>query len=186
LKTGITKEYKSAVAIVDKVLLVYPLHYDALIIRANCSEWLNYNLDAIEDYEKALSIDNSDANIYGLLGLVYKKIGELDIGQEKLKISIQKNGLTSYEMSYNMLLKASDELRQVLIERAKKPDNLLRRNPNDFVDDLTEADKMEFLSAIKNNLPILERELLVNPNNTELRKLYEFAKIELNEQNNID
>lgn len=127
------KDYLSAIAMTDKILFKQPNNYRALTCRASSLEALNFNLDAIEDYEKALQIDKSDANIYGLLGLTYIKIGDMDSGQKNLKISIQM-GLKLYEMHYNLLLASSDELKQAMIKRAKVPENLLKRNPNEFVE----------------------------------------------------
>ncbi|MDP1727970.1 MAG: hypothetical protein Q8M15_14390 [Bacteroidota bacterium] len=171
---GIIKDFKSAVAITDKIILLYPSNYDALVIRANSLGALNFNLEAIDDYEKALSIDNSDPNIIGLLGLTYHIVGEFEKGQEKLKLSIQM-GYKLYEMNYNMKLKMPDSVKSMLVERSKKPENLVRRNPSDFVDNLSETDHIEFKRALKNHLPTLQHSLSLDPNNTKLKELYEFT-----------
>lgn len=172
---SITKDFKSAVAITDKVLLLQPDNYDALVCRATGLEALNFNLDAIDDYERALKIDNSDANTYGLLGLTYRKIGDIENGQKCLKVSVEK-GMKLYEMNYNILLDASDIMKQVFSERGSVPENLLRRNPNEFVDNLSHVDKEEFRKAVKNNLHSLETAIALDPDNKYLKDLYEFAK----------
>jgi tetratricopeptide (TPR) repeat protein len=171
----IIKDYQSAIAIADKILTIQPDNYNALTCRASSLEALNFNLDAIDDYEKALQIDQSEANIYGLLGLTYRKIGDIDSGLKNLEISIQK-GLKSYALIYNMLLSDSDELKQAMIKRAKVPKNLQRRNPNDFVDNLTSVDKNEIKEALKSQIHHLEGALSLDPDNTELKELYELAK----------
>jgi len=132
----ITKDFKGAVAITDKVLLLQPNNYDALVCRANSLEALNFNLDAIEDYEKAISIDSSDGNTLGLLGLTYRKIGDIENSQKYLKLSVDK-GMKLYEMNYNMFVTASDTMKQAYAQRGNIPENHKRRNPNDFVDNLS-------------------------------------------------
>ncbi|NUQ25985.1 MAG: tetratricopeptide repeat protein [Saprospiraceae bacterium] len=172
------KDYKSAVAIADKILIIEPDNYKALTCRASSLEALNFNLEAIDDYEKALQIDNSDANIYGLLGLTYIKIGDNESAQKNLKISIQK-GLKFYEIFYDMLLSDSGRTKQAIVNSAKVRGNLQKRNPNDFIDDLSPVDKNEFKEALKNQIHQLEGAISLDPDNTELKELYEFAKRQL-------
>lgn len=171
----ITKDFKGAIAITDKVLLLQPDNYDALVCRANSLEALNFNLDAIEDYERAISLDSSDGNILGLLGLTYRKIGDIESGQKYLKLSIDK-GTKLYEMNYNMLLTASDIMKQAYVRRGNIPENYQRRNPHDFVDNLTQVDRDEFKQAVRDNLHSLETALAQDPENKHLKDLFEFAK----------
>jgi tetratricopeptide (TPR) repeat protein len=171
----IIKDYKSAVAICDKVLLLDKDNYDALCCRANCLEALNFNLDAIEDYIKALKIDSSDGNIHGLLGLTYRKIGDIENGQKYLKNSVSR-GMMLYKFNYEMLLSASDILKEAFIKKGNNPENLLRRNPNDFVDNLSEVDTLDFNEEVKKQLYHLENAISIDPDNEHLKNLYEFAK----------
>ena len=98
----LVKDANSCVIISDLVLTLDPNNSRALENRAIALEYLNYNLDAIKDYEKYIEIDGTDPNLYGLLGLTYRKIGEIEKGQEFLLKSINM-GFSLYEMNYNML-----------------------------------------------------------------------------------
>lgn len=171
----IIKEFESAIAICDKVLLLEPNNYDALVCRANCLEALNFNLDAIEDYKKAIDIDDTDGNILGLLGLTYRKIGDLENGQKYLKASLD-TGYKVYEMNYIMMSKVSEETKKILMTQGSAPENLNRRNPEDFTDNLTEVDKDEFKKAVQNNIRSLEDSIALDPENKHLRELYDYAK----------
>jgi tetratricopeptide (TPR) repeat protein len=172
---GITNDFRGAVAITDKVLLLQPDNYMALVCRANSLEALNFNLDAIDDYEMALSIDNSDGNIYGLLGLTYNKIGDIENGLRCLKLSIDK-GIKQYEMNYNIIQNAPDVMKQAVAKRGNSPEKHLRRNPDDFFDNLSQVDKDELKQAIKDSLHRLEASLAKDPENMVLKNLHEFAK----------
>ncbi|HDK42697.1 MAG TPA: tetratricopeptide repeat protein [Candidatus Pacearchaeota archaeon] len=171
----IIKDYKSSVALADKVLILDPNNYLALITRANSLASLNYYLDAIDDYEKAISIDNSDANTYGLLGLTYKKIGEFDKGQENLKKSIGL-GWKLYESAYNMDNSLSEDYKLFVIEKAKKSDYFRKRNPSDFDVYISGTDKTELRSAAEDGLRSLESALSLDPDNIEIKQLYTIFK----------
>ena len=120
------KDYNSALAIADNILEFNPNNYSALNFRAMSLENLNYNLDAIDDYENLLKIDNSVGNIYGLLGLTYRKIGDLNNSFKNLEIAIEK-GQKQYEMTYNLIQTCNDDLKLRMIENGNKPENLKRR-----------------------------------------------------------
>jgi tetratricopeptide (TPR) repeat protein len=178
IEKQLLKDYKAAIAIVDKILVLDQNNYEALICRGSSLENLNFNLEAIEDYEKALKINNSDPNIYGLLGLYYIKIGDIENGLRNLKNSVQM-GLKFYELSYNIHLSASEPIRQAIIRKAKIPENLLRRNPDDFIINLESIDKNEFAVALKNQIHYLEEAMSLYPDDAKLKKLHAFAKSHL-------
>ncbi len=179
LKRGVKKniigDYKSAVAIADQILLLDPNYYEALTLRAHGLEALKFYLDAIDDYEKALSIDSSDGNIFGLLGLTYMKIGDFENAAKNLGISA-KMGFRTYEEMYKLIISRSDNFKKRFIENAKKPENLLRRNPSDFVDDFEDIDNNMFIEALKRNIHYLEDAILNNPNNVKLKEIYNRVK----------
>lgn len=174
-KNLIVKDFETAVAICDKVLLIEPNNYSALVCRANSLEALNFNLDAIDDFKKAISIDNSDGNILGMLGLTYRKIGDLENGQKYLKASLD-TGYKVYEMNYIMMSKVSEGTKKILMTQGSAPENLKRRNLEDFTDKLSEVDKNEFKKAVQNNLRSLEDSIALDPENKHLRELYDYAK----------
>jgi len=132
------------------------------------------------DTPTTLVVPFSDPNIYGLLGLTYQKIGDIDNGQKNLKISIQK-GLKFYELNYDILLSASDGVRQAMIRKGQILENLKRRNSNDFVDNLSSVDRNEFKQAVKNQIKSLEGAISLDQNNEEIKKLYNFAKEQIDD-----
>jgi len=165
-------DFRSAVAIYDKILFLNPLLADDLAMRAQCLERLNYNLDAIKDYELAISIDNSDGNLFGLLGLLYQKIGNLDKAEVFLKQAVDK-GWKMYEPNLKMLsLLTSEDVRQALIEKCNKPENLTRRNKEDFEDNLSEIDRKEFNANFIKTIEGVNRGLALDPENKILKELY--------------
>lgn len=165
-------DYRSAIAIYDKILDLNPLLTDDLAMRAQCLERLNYNLDAIDDYELAISINDSDGNWFGLLGLVYLKIGNLDKAELFLKISVQK-GWKMYEPNLKMIRSLSnDNIRQEMSESITKPEKLTRRNKNDFEDDLSEIDRIEYNANLIKSIQGVNRGLALDPENAVLKELH--------------
>jgi hypothetical protein len=63
-----------------------------------------------------------------------------------------------------------------MITKANVPENLRRRNMNDFVDDLSPVDFGEFKKAVKHQIHHLERAKSLNPDNSEIIELYEYTK----------
>jgi tetratricopeptide (TPR) repeat protein len=175
LEKQIVEDYKGAIAIVDKIIEIDPENFSALTCRATSLQALNFNLDAIDDFEKALRIDKTDANIYGLLGMTYIQIGEIENEMKNLEISMQM-GLMIYEVNYNMIIANIDELKETMVKRAKVPENLQRRIPKDFIDNMSPVDEYEFKKEFKAQIHDLEYAIKRDPNNSELKKLYEFAK----------
>jgi tetratricopeptide (TPR) repeat protein len=173
-------DYQSAIAIYDKILDLNPLLLDDLVMRAQCLERLNYNLDAIDDYESAISINDSDGNWFGLLGLVYQKIGNLEKAEEFLKLSVEK-GWKMYESNLKMLsLLTHSDIRQALIEKCNKPENLTRRNKKDFEDDLSEIDRNEYNSNLIKSIEGVNRGLVLDPENGDLKRLHNYFYSRLN------
>lgn len=167
-------DYKCGVAIADKLLLMDPKNDSAYTVRATCLEALNFNLDAIEDYEEALKIDNSNANNYGLLGLTYNKIGDMEKAKKNLKVAVDK-GYSNYQMMYTVLMNVSDLAKERMIARNSIPENLQRRRINCYEDDLSEVDRNLLNETVRSNLSLLETQIRENPNNQDLKQLYEFA-----------
>jgi tetratricopeptide (TPR) repeat protein len=56
--------------------------------RAECLENLGYYLNAIKDYELDLEISGKDPNINGLMGILYFKIGYIELAKKNLIIAI--------------------------------------------------------------------------------------------------
>ena len=98
----IEKKYKKAIGIYDKILEIDPNLFYVLTIRAQCLILLNYNLDGIDDYEKAISLDSSYGHIFGMLGLCYQKIGVFDKAEHNLKLAIEK-GSQSFEYHLKLM-----------------------------------------------------------------------------------
>ncbi len=127
-KEFLNKDYSTAMRICDEILIIKPDYYNALVTRAMSLENLGYNLDAIDDYEMAISI-NVDYNNYGLLGLCYYRIGEIQKAILKLELAV-KNGFNIYEPVYdNLVLIIEDkETIQFIKNEVAKSDKLKRRN----------------------------------------------------------
>jgi tetratricopeptide (TPR) repeat protein len=175
-----TNDFRSAVAIYDKILDLNPLLVNDLVMRAQCLERLNYNLDAIDDYELAISIDESDGNWFGLLGLLYQKIGNLDSAEKYLKLSIEK-GWKMFEPNLKMLsFLSSDDIKQALIEKCRKPENLTRRNKKDFEDNLSDIDRKVFNANLIKTIEGVNRGLALDPENNILKELYKNFYSKLN------
>lgn len=167
-----TNDFHSAIAIYDKILELNPLLAGDIAMRAQCLEILNFNLDAIADYELAISINDSDGNWFGLLGLVYLKIGNLDKAELFLKISVQK-GWKMYEPNLKMIRSLSnDHIRQAMTESITKPEKLTRRNKNDFEDDLSEIDRKEYIANLIKSIQGVKRGLALDPENVILKELH--------------
>jgi tetratricopeptide (TPR) repeat protein len=168
----IVNDYHSAIAIYDKLLDLNPLLASDLAMRAQCLERLNFNLDAIDDYEKSISMDDSDGNLFGLLGLLYLKIGNIDKSEIFLRISVNK-GWKMYEHNLKMLsFLTKEDIRQTFIEKCNKPENLKRRDKKDFEDDLSEIDKQDFNTNLIKTIEGVNRGLALDPENAVLKELY--------------
>jgi tetratricopeptide (TPR) repeat protein len=125
----VTKEYNIAITVCDSILKVDSKNFFALSSRAISLGAQDYHLEAIEDYEKALMIDNSDKNLFGLLGLAQFTIGDLENAEKNLKHSVD-NGMKIYEsnlMMAKMLLEMPD-IGNSLREKADANGLLKRRN----------------------------------------------------------
>lgn len=166
----VTKDFKNAIAIYDKILELNPRLHDALIMRAQCLEVLNFNLDAIDDYEAAFEIDDSDGNVIGLMGLLYSKIGQLEKAKYYLELSIAR-GWKTYEVNLIALNNFSEDTLKVLQESRQKPENLLRRNRKDFEDDLSEIDREEFNKNLFETIRCVNEGLSLDPENSKLKQL---------------
>ena len=166
----ITKDYESCVIISDLILTIDPYNSKALVNRAMALECLNFNLDAINDYEKYMEIDGTDPNVYGLLGLTYRKIGEIEIGQEYLLKSINM-GYSFYKMQYEILENSHILLKKKIKEKSKNPELLKKRNPNDIKGNFSEVNNEELLKAFENGLELLR-------NNKDLNKHINLKEIE--------
>lgn len=174
------EEFHHIVAITDQILRIIPTNHDALVLRALALEALNFNLEAIEDYELAHSKKQLDANTYGLFGLTYRKVGEIEKGQQFLKLSID-NGLKTYEGNYNYIKIASPQVIEILNKNARTPENLQRRNLSDFVKFLTPSNKEELLVAIKKQIYNIESAIKKYPTDKEYLKMLARAKEALDE-----
>lgn len=155
--------------------MVEPNNYKALLLRGNSLEALNFNLDAIDDYLKALSIKNIDSNIYGLLGLVYLKIGDTSNAEFYLKLSTEKGG-RRYEIFYNHLKSAPEMAKEYMKKKGAKIDNYKRCNHSDFVDDLSEVDENEYKKALRDGLDHLMTDIMLNPENDHFKDVYNTVK----------
>jgi hypothetical protein len=172
----LAKEYRNCIAIADKILTIDPKNYKGLTARASSLANLNYHLDAIEDYQAALEIQNKDGNIHGLLGLTYRKVGEIEKSNYHLKRAIEL-GSKMYEMPYQLFLKLNDESVNLMIEKGKNSENQVRRNKADFEDRLSEADKEEYQKGLESANSALKASLEIDPDNKELQRLSEIIKI---------
>lgn len=159
----LVKDANSCIIISDLVLSLDPLNSHALENRAIALEYLNYNFDAINDYEKCIELDGTDPNLYGLLGLTYRKIGEIEKGQEYLLKSINM-GFNHYEMVYNMLEKCPEGVKERMATKGKIPENLKIRNPKDINGNFSEVDKEELLQSTKIALNRIKETHLFNKN----------------------
>ena len=159
----LVKDADSCVIISDLVLTLDPNNSGALENRAIALEYLNYNLDAIKDFEKYIEIDGTDPNLYGLLGLTYRKIGEIEKGQEYLLKSI-KMGFNLYEMPYNMLENCHEMVKKKMSEKGKIAENLKTRSAKDINGNFSEVDKEELLDYTKTALNRMKENNILNKN----------------------
>lgn len=164
-------DYNFVIAITDQILETQPKNHEALLLRAVSLEAINFNLESIEDFELANSINEIDANNTGLLGLTYKKIGEFEKGQDYLRKSIEK-GSSAYQANYNANKRASPLAIELYKSKTNIPSNLLRRNKSEFMRNLSEYDKTELTEGIKKHLHNLEIGIKTYPEDTEYPQLY--------------
>ncbi|MEZ4721288.1 MAG: hypothetical protein R2813_05355 [Flavobacteriales bacterium] len=177
----LVKDYHGCVAVADLILSITPEFAPALITRANGLSALNFNLDAIDDFEKALSLGDSDAVTVGLLGFSYKKIGEIEKGQQLLKRSIDM-GFKGYEMAYNLQESVSDDVTKILVEKARQPENLKRRIDDDIIGDFSEVDRDELNNLIGQGLTQISWLISQDPDNNELKSLLRNLKEQVDRQ----
>lgn len=152
IKLSVLGNHYEAIAIYDKVLDEEPNFISALTLRAQSLEQLNYNLDAIDDYELAESIGEIDGNTYGLMGLLYKKVGMFEKAKKYLTIA-DANGAHQYGFmlpSFEHIF-TSDTLREMMMKKINESDNLKRRNRADFIFTNPEIDEEKFNDAMKKN-----------------------------------
>src|SRR5664280_53808 len=132
-KRFLSKQYESAVALADKILLIDKDHYDALTLRAMSFQSLGYFLDAIEDFNRVIELRPFDGNIFGMCGLCYNSIGECEKAKAYLMVAIEK-GMEFYSFNLNVIfeLSRSKETFELFVERGKTPERRKRRTDKDF------------------------------------------------------
>lgn len=144
----IIKDYKSCIAINDEILSIQPLNFKALVERAACLEILNFNLDAIDDYQLAVKIDDQAGNVFGLLGLTYKKIGEMDKAKEHLNRAVY-TGAPFYKSYLVFFSIVYSDLNKRMMIKGKLPENNRRRNKSDFKEDYDEISENKYQKLLK-------------------------------------
>jgi hypothetical protein len=171
----IEKEYRDCIAIADKILAINPQYYKALTTRASSLLNLGFNLDAIEDYLAALAIQDKDGNMHGLLGMTYRKVGEIEKSNNHLKRAVEL-GFKMYEMQLQIFLSLTEEGVKMMIDKGKNHENQIRRNKAEFEDSLSEVDRGEYQKGLESAQNALKASLELDPNNKELQKLSERIK----------
>jgi hypothetical protein len=166
----ISKEYQDCISIADKILDLDPKCHNALIARANSLSNLNFNLDAIDDYGAALKIEKNDGNTHGLLGLLYRKIGDLEKGNFHLQKSVDL-GFKQYQWLIDIFKITHPAANEILINDGKNEKNLIRRKKSDFLDSLANVNKDAFKEGMEQGKVALQWSLSLDPENQELQKI---------------
>jgi hypothetical protein len=79
-----------------------------------------------------------------------------------------------------MLNTLSEGTLKVLIEKRKQPENLLRRNKDDFKENLSEIDRSEFNENLIKTIKCVNEGLSLDPENRKLNELRDNLYSKLN------
>lgn len=167
----IAGELHDSIAIADSLLEINPNSRKVLIYRANALSNLNFNLDAIDDYENALTINDFDGNTHGLLGLLYRKIGENENGDFHLQKAVEQ-GYKQYQLNIDVFQISLPQVTELLIAEGKKAENNLRRNKSDFEDSGTDVDEEAFKIGLEKGKDAVRWGLSLDPDNEEIKWLH--------------
>lgn len=171
----LNKQYESVVALADKLLLLDQNNFNALNIRAMSLENLGYYLDAIDDYNKAIELRPSDANLIGLCGLCYNSIGNFQKAREYLKTSVNK-GMKMYATSLQSIDTLSEATLKVLTERRNTPERRKRRTGNEFTISNEAVNLNSIYDSLKEFYSNSKNALNVDPENKYLKELVDHYK----------
>jgi tetratricopeptide (TPR) repeat protein len=161
------KDNAGAIETLCKILLLESSDQEALTQRGACLAKINLYLNAIDDFEDALVL-RSNGNTYGLLGLIYFKIGHLD----KARLNYQKAimlGANNYQAPLTLLNTLSKEALLLIEEKNRIPENLKKWDiyayfssmPGSFFENFEDED--EFNTALEQRLDQLRLELASQP-----------------------
>jgi tetratricopeptide (TPR) repeat protein len=94
------KQYEKAIKTLEKVLEVYPNFVGAYVSLGKCKTALNLNLEAIDDYTMAVSLDSLNTLSFFNIANAYKNLEDLNKAvyyYTKAEQSIQKNTFNKLE-----------------------------------------------------------------------------------------
>lgn len=166
----LSKQYESVIALADIILLFDQDNFDVLVMRAMSLENLGFILDAIDDYNSAINLHPTDANVYGLCGVCYNLLGDFQNSIKYLETAV-KGGMKFYNATLYSITMFSPDIRKGLTEIRNTPENRKRRTDKDF----TIKNEAINLGTINNNLKEfhadLKNILKSDPENVEVRKI---------------
>jgi tetratricopeptide (TPR) repeat protein len=157
------------------LLLLNPKNYIALTCRATSLSNIDYYINAIDDYKHALAI-RREANIIGLLGNTYYKIGNLYDAKNYLSQAVQL-GAAHYKPLLEILNTSPKEVLDALREKGFKRDCEPWEEDifsSFFVEPLFRTDQWfggplnEYEPALEQHLEKLLLELAKDENNSEI------------------
>lgn len=172
---SIVGKIKDAISLADIILDLDPNDYYVRGSRGASLIGLNYNLDAIDDLLLVLEHDPKDWNSYGLVGLAYQRIGNIEKSKEFYKKSIENSieGIhNNYTLSYSMFEKMDDKTYEIIKSMHGKPDDLKRRERSEFKISSVENYNEDLKLVIKKELAELEKKIDENPDNAYFLNAY--------------
>ncbi|MCX6157436.1 MAG: hypothetical protein NTY74_05620 [Ignavibacteriae bacterium] len=174
----ILKDDDEAVAILDDLLEIDEENADAYSMRATCLNNLGFHLDAIDDYRKSLELKD-DANINGLCGNAYMAIGDYKQACGFLEKAVN-DGLKIYNFSLLAVTEFQDNelMLKTVKQKAEKENRLKRRTKTKIEYDLNSSPR-EVINALKDELSRFKAIFELDPENKELKDLYDESKQKL-------
>lgn len=158
------------------LLILNPKNYIALTCRATSLSNIEFYQNAIDDYEHALTI-RREANIIGLLGNTYYKIGNLHDAKKHLSQAV-KLGATHYMAILEILNSSPKEVLDAIRDKGLKRDfepwkedlfHAFFVNPMFRLDEWLSGPLYEYEPALEQRLEKLLLDLAKDENNSEIQ-----------------
>jgi len=108
---------------------------ELLVSRGSCLVGLGWQLDAIDDFSRAIEMEPTDCNSYFQRAMARQAVGDVDGGREDIQLAIHYSKMkSSINDIYNMVAKEQEY--ETVADLYESHSNLLRMNLPDSIYEL--------------------------------------------------